>query len=271
MKDDNLVLGKNPELYNSDISFKGRGNVLFCEDNVSLIDSHITFCGDNSLIFIRGGSHKLNIEIYNDSVCFLGKYTGYTNPPFIIVSERKHVFIGDYCMFASNVTIRNSDSHLMYDCDSGKRINKAQSVFIGDHVWLGHNVYILKGTVIDSGSVIGANGVLANKKIPHNSVWGGNPAMEIKRNAFWDKTFVCEFDKTKESLSLDYEKFLDEFRKGCSADFWIYRYDKNEEVKWEYLDEVFSKEGVFMKCEFIKNLTTSKNRFVHKYEDNTDK
>ncbi|MBD5518940.1 MAG: hypothetical protein HDR07_10835 [Lachnospiraceae bacterium] len=65
--------------------------------------------------------------------------------------------------------IRNSDSHLIYSCDDGNRINPPQSVYIGDHVWIGEMVRILKDTQIDSGSIVGVRSVVADKK-PHNSI-----------------------------------------------------------------------------------------------------
>lgn len=80
------------------------------------------------------------------------------------MSEHKHCFIGDNCMFSFDILIRNSDHHLIYDCENNKRINPTKSVFIGDHVWIGQLVNILKGTRIDSGSIVGASSVVAGKK-----------------------------------------------------------------------------------------------------------
>lgn len=128
---DNKIVGYNPITKNSKIVFNGKNNVLYCEENVTIEDSNLNFCGDNSLIYLRTGGHRLDVTLFFDSVCHCGQYNGYTKPLRLILSEQKHCFIGDCCLFASDVLIRNSDPHLIYDCESGKRINHTKSIFIG--------------------------------------------------------------------------------------------------------------------------------------------
>ena len=124
-------------IYSSNITFVGKSNVLYCEENVIIEDSTLGFHGDNSLIYLRRGHHKLEIAIHNDSVCHCGQYNGYTKPLWISLAEQKHCFIGDSCLFSVDIMIRNSDAHLIYDCKTGKRINPTKSIYIGDHVWIG--------------------------------------------------------------------------------------------------------------------------------------
>lgn len=80
--------------------------------------------------------------------------------------------------------MRNSDAHLIYSCSSGRRINPTQSIYVGEHVWMGQDVRLLKGTQIDSGSIIGAASVVAGKKIMHNSSWSANPSRQIGEGVF---------------------------------------------------------------------------------------
>ena len=47
---DNTIIGDGLNLDDSRITFKGKGNVLFAEPNVTLKNSNITFCGDNALV-----------------------------------------------------------------------------------------------------------------------------------------------------------------------------------------------------------------------------
>lgn len=52
-------------------------------------------------------------------------------------------------------------------------------VHIGKNVFMGMNVVIIKPVTIGEGAIIGANSVVA-KDIPPYTIWGGNPAIQIK-------------------------------------------------------------------------------------------
>jgi len=262
---ENKIIGHSPNIINSNITFKGKSNVLYCEENVTIEDSNLEFYGDNSLIYLRTGCHKLEISIWNDSVCHCGQYNGYAKTLWISLAEQKHCFIGDSCLFSFDILIRNSDAHLIYDCENGKRINPTKSVYIGDHVWIGQHVNILKNARIDSGSIVGASSVVMGKSIPHNTIWAGNPSRQIKSGAFWDKSCIHGFVEQDTELSMDYEKYLDEYRKDCHADYWIFEYNKNEEIAWEYLEKNLSTGTAVDKCKFLTefNSNKTKNRFVH--------
>lgn len=169
-------------------------------------------------------------------------------------------------MISLNVKIRNADAHLIYNCANRNRINPTRSVFIGDHIWIGQDVTILKGAQIDSGSIIGASSVVAGKKIHHNCIWGGNPAREIKKGIFWDGTcthgFTCEMTES----SMNYGRFIAENKGGFHDDYWIYEYDENQVIEYDFIDEVLSQGSVMEKLEFLikLNANKTKNRFVHK-------
>lgn len=177
----NMIVGYFPKVIESNINFEGENNILYCDENVCLHMSEINFKGRNSLIYLGTSWHRIKITLYNDSVYHCGKFT--TTPTEtlnLILLEHKHCFIGESCMISYGVTVRNNDSHLIYSCDDGNRINSPQSVYIGDHVWIGQNALLLKGTQIDSGSIVGAGSVVAGKKIPHNSIWAGNPSRQTR-------------------------------------------------------------------------------------------
>lgn len=261
----NKILGNSPNIINSDIIFNGSGNVIFFEDKVNLVNSRLLFDGNNSVIYLKQGNQSLNINIYNDSVCHMGQHNYYQQPLRIILAEQKNCFIGDNCLFSSDITIRNSDAHLLYDCESKKRINLPKSVCIGDHVWIGQGTTVLKGTMIDSGSVIGARSVVAGKSIKHNTSWAGNPARNKKSNIFWDSTCVNWFLEKDTELSMDYSEFLAGCRDDFNDDFWIYEFKKEEELSWKKLEEDISHGDVIDKCNALLELgkIKMKNRFVH--------
>ena len=262
----NKLIGTTPLMSNTEIRFNGCNNVLFCEEQVTLVDSKLEFEGDNALIYIGKGEHRLWVSINSNSVFHCGQYSMQTNTMCIIVAEQKHCFIGDSCLFSSDIVIRNCDAHLIYCCNDGKRINQSESVFIGDHVWIGQQATILKGTKIDSGCIVGANSLLPSKKVSHNCMWGGNPARQLKSDVFWDKTLTYGFDEKMTRLSENYSKFLDEYREDCCKDYWIYQYNEEQEIKWEKLDRILSRGSVMGKCSTLYELNKKKvkNRFVHK-------
>ena len=53
-------------------------------------------------------------------------------------------------------------------------------VVIGNDVWIGSNVTIMSGIHIDDGAVIATNSVISKNVGPYE-IWGGNPAILIKK------------------------------------------------------------------------------------------
>lgn len=262
----NKIAGYLPKIIDSSINFNGENNILYCDENVCLNKSELNFNGCNSLIYFGTSEHKVNISVWNDSVCHCGKFVTYPTTTGFVLSEHKHIFMGDRCMISVNVMIHNSDHHLIYSCNDRNRINSTKSIYIGDHVWLGRQVSILKGTQIDSGSIIGWNSIVAGKKIPHNSIWAGNPARPIKNGVFWDRALIHDFSEEMTEASMNYNNFISQNRKDFQDDCWIYEYDKNQVIEWDSLETALSHGTAYDKCNFLINLnnTKSKNRFVHK-------
>lgn len=271
MVDGNKIEGEFPNLKNSEIRFNGKNNILYCEPEVVMTDSVLTFNGDNSIIFLGRNRHeyKLGVSLHNDSVYYIGKNCYINQKMTVILSEQRHCFIGDNCLFSWGVCIRNSDPHLVYDCETRKRINPTKSVYIGDHVWIGQDCLILKGTEIDSGSIIGGMSVVANKKIPNNTSWVGNPVRQIRSNIFWDGDCVHSWKKEKTSSGNCYDDYIAKFHKdykNYQNDGWIYKYDSNEEITYEDIECNLNKDNKsVLKLEYLIQLAADKkkNRFVH--------
>lgn len=216
----NKILGNNPTINSSIINFKGKNNILFCEENVILYNSTLNFNGNNSIIYLSSNKHKyiLNIDIYNNSILFLDENNYMNGKLNIILSEMKNVIIGKDCLFSFGIYMRLADPHLIYDIETKTRKNLSKSIFIGDHVWIGKNSMILKGTHIGSGSIIGAMSVVSNKQIASNTIWGGNPAKELKRNVFFLGDCVHRYTEKETN-----EKML------CNSDKYIYK--ENGEIQ----------------------------------------
>ena len=172
---------------NSNIFFQGDNNILFIEDGVVLNNARIHFSGSNSLIYLRKRRHKIkvNLQIGQDSLLFVGKDNYFNDTLHISATEWQSVIVGNNCLFSFGIWLRTADPHLVYSTETNQRINHSKPILIGDHVWIGQDSLILKGTQIGSGSIVGGHSVVAGKKLPSNTIYGGNPAKQIRGGAFW--------------------------------------------------------------------------------------
>ena len=113
---ENKIIGK-PNLTNSLISFHGKNNILYCERDVNIVNSNIRFLGDNSLVYLSSSKsvYPLSLQIFNNSLFYIGKDSMLSPTLSVNVQEQKHVVIGDECVIGSNVDIKTSDPHVIYD------------------------------------------------------------------------------------------------------------------------------------------------------------
>jgi acetyltransferase-like isoleucine patch superfamily enzyme len=90
-------------------------------------------------------------------------------------------------MFANDIDLRTGDSHSIIDSLSSERINYAQDINIGNHVWVASHVSILKGVHISDNSVVATRAVVTKSFQENNILIGGMPAKKIKENINWDR------------------------------------------------------------------------------------
>lgn len=185
--DENTIIG-NPVVAENSVKFKANshGNILFCEDGTDLRGSAITFNGDNALVYLSKNRHqyKLSVSMNRDNTLYVGKdnyFNGINGKLNLILSERKHIVIGDDGLFSFGIWLRTADPHLIYDCETHERINPSKNILIGDHVWIGQGSLVLKGSTISSGSIIGANSTVSGKLIPSNQSWAGARPRKLQR------------------------------------------------------------------------------------------
>lgn len=246
----NKFLGVLPIMDETKITFKGKNNILYCEEGVHLDNCVINFECNNSVIYLSKNKYdyRVKIDIRNNSVCFIGKDCFFNNMTNIFMSEEKNVIIGNGCLFSLNVCMRLADPHLIYDCFTHERINPSKSIYIGDHVWIGQDTLLLKGTNIGSGTIVGANSVVSNKTLKSNSIYVGNKLKLQRENIFWDERIVNRWTKVQtEKNQFNYDdKYI--FKKSKTNNFkkienTLNKLEKSNE-KLKYISNKMSKKDV---------------------------
>jgi acetyltransferase-like isoleucine patch superfamily enzyme len=111
----------------------------------------------------RGSSVEIGSDV------FVGRLTE--------IAAHERVVIGDGCMLAEMVSIRDHDHDPAFPPRSDHTLSAP--VEIGARVWLGAKVTVTRGASVGPDSVIGANAVVT-RAIPSNCVAGGVPARVIR-------------------------------------------------------------------------------------------
>lgn len=192
-------------------SIHGNGNILKTA-NAHLLNVRLDIIGDNNQIIIgadstinnltiriRGSDHLIevgrNCRISRSGVFWLeddhceltiGQNTTIVEASIAVTESGSKVIIGENCMFANDIDIRVGDSHSVMDASSGKRINFAENISIGDHVWIAAHTIILKGVNIGENSVI-ASGAVVTRSCEPGAILAGNPAKVIKTGISWKR------------------------------------------------------------------------------------
>lgn len=105
----------------------------------------------------------------------------------IASTEGAGIIIGDDCMFSFNLDVRNGDSHPIYSLETGRRINDARDIVIGNHVWLCAFTKIMKGTVIPDDCIIGNSSLVSSSLDKPHSLYAGVPAKFLKTGLTWGR------------------------------------------------------------------------------------
>lgn len=154
----------------------------------------VSFGGTKNRLII--GENLLTASTYirfgSDGECILGENSKFIGVIFCISYGR--VEVGSNCLFSSEVILRNSDGHHIFDKETGRRINRNSDLAIGNHVWLCQRAMILRGGNIGSNSVVGAGSVVT-KMFGENVIVAGVPARVVRENIVWSNDGTEFFDR----------------------------------------------------------------------------
>jgi len=196
-KDKNLVAKLNIDFFNAKNCTVYLGKTLRGNIHIKVhFDESILYIGDDcdfKKIIIDLNQRNDFIAIGNNVATNInnqwrsGLRAGNGNPGIIV---------GDDCMFAADIVMRNTDAHPIYDIDTEEHINQPKSlILIEPHVWVGQQVNILKDTKIGACSIV-ALGSIVVKDIERFSLAKGVPAIgKVNKELYWSLSEEDEFRK----------------------------------------------------------------------------
>jgi acetyltransferase-like isoleucine patch superfamily enzyme len=186
---DNSIQAHGARLERNQIRIQGNHNVLIFAPGASVQDCSIEILGDHHTLYI--GEHAVltkSLLWFEDHHCEIKIGQGTTmqrNGHIAVTEPYRKILIGSDCMFSFDVDIRNGDSHSILEKESGKRVNWAKNITIGNHVWLGAYTQVLGGATIGENSIIGIRSMV-NGIVPADSIAVGIPARVAKKGFTWD-------------------------------------------------------------------------------------
>lgn len=172
----------------------GINNRIVIGKNSILVDPVFKFYGNNHQLIIGDFTRLKNTEFwFEDSNCEIriGNNTSVEMAHLAVTEPGSRILMGEDCMLANNIQVRTGDSHSILDAATGVRINYAENVVVGNHVWIGENVTVLKGVRIGDNSII-ATGAIVSKSVGPGSLAVGIPAKVIKENISWKRERIYE-------------------------------------------------------------------------------
>lgn len=173
LEEDSLITLNGELVLNSSLSDDAkRSTIIRLDSEAQLIVTNGKFN-----VFYGG-----DIVVEKKAVLTLGN--SFINSNCIIRCGNK-ITIGDDCAISHNVTIMDSDFHVMI-IDGEEKPRHGTGVEIGNNVWIGTGVTILENVHIGDGAVIAA-GSLVTKDIPARCLAVGSPAVVVEENIEWKK------------------------------------------------------------------------------------
>lgn len=186
--------GRNNQIHNKGvkvntrIQIRGKNNQVILEKGCGLRNSLIKVAGNNNIVVIHKGAFIYGAELWiEDNNCRIeigdNAYIGH-HSHLACTEDGSQLVVGSDGMMSSYVQVRTGDSHSILDLD-GNRINPAESVKIGNHVWLGEGSKVLKGVTLGDHVVV-STGAIVTKSFGSNVLLGGIPAKVLKEKITWD-------------------------------------------------------------------------------------
>lgn len=171
------------------IEIHGRGNTIIIGEKCRFKNVVLEIRGDHNRIEI--GEQVVFIDeaycslVGTECEAKIGTKSLIGGVHLFIEESNTSVNIGDDCLIGRYVLIRTTDFHSIIDIETHRRINKAESIVIGNRVWLGANVEVAKGATIADNCVVAAKSLVNKKFEQSNVILAGMPAKMVKEGITW--------------------------------------------------------------------------------------
>ncbi len=177
------------------ITITGNANTVIVELPSKFISTSIVMNGDNNYCSIKPTRHRFirhtSFGMENGGIITVGSGISVYRNLNVVAKSGRRVDIGNECMFARDIIIRNNDGHTITDLLTGEILNAPEDIKLHDKVWVGTRAMILKGSEIQEGSIVGAMALVNKKFDESNIIIAGVPAKKIRGNICWDR---ADFD-----------------------------------------------------------------------------
>lgn len=186
-RENQLLVGENTWMTRTRIEMRGDNHTIIIGPHCRLHDLKILLNGTRLRLEIGAGCQlrgKIKLED-NGSQIIVGGGTTMENG-YLGAYEGTQLEIGNDCMFSDQVGIRTGDMHSIVDGASQLRLNPADNIRIGPHVWLCRGVTVLKGCQIGAHSVVGGYSVVTDS-LPAGVLAAGIPAKILRSNITWSR------------------------------------------------------------------------------------
>ena len=198
------------------ITINGNNNKVVIELPANFVNTAIVIDGDNNKFSLKTTKHRTirhtTFGLDGGSEITVGSGLSVYRDVHVVAKNGKNISIGDECMFAREIMIRNNDGHVILDRTTGELLNAPENIVIGDNVWIGARVMILKGPDLllaaafsffladdGNGSVVGAM-AMVNKKFDEEHVLiAGVPAKVVRTNIEWRREDFAKYMKNNSS------------------------------------------------------------------------
>lgn len=175
------------------IHIKGKGNAVVIGRRTMVACCKIRVDGSGQTLRIGEDclyhSGKIYLRYNSGQHIYIGDKTTIEDA-YLLTDEDASIEIGMDCMFSKLVHLRAGDGHSVLDVETGKRINRARDIVIGDKVWVGRAACILKGARIPTGCIVGAHAVVTRRFDEEGCAIAGNPATTVRSGINWDRRML---------------------------------------------------------------------------------
>lgn len=171
---------------------RGRARVFLGNDLAGTL--RLALRGDRATVYIGDNGRFAGLELrcrQADDLIAIGNDVAVTGPSTWVSGLEAapgcpSLVIGDCCLIASGVTLRNSDGHPVMDRDTGAIVNVPGSgILIEPHAWLGERSAVLKDVTVGAFARI-AFGSVVTRDVPRYAVAQGIPAKsEVRADRYW--------------------------------------------------------------------------------------